>query len=140
MGMTLYVKRSKSFVHQEDDGGTRKFLAPAGSEPVNNVPFWVASTATFKNGVKDKSIVNLTPPHLMPGYKFPDAPAPVPDEPEEPRGPQPGQREGEKDDPIPAEVEDADEAEQAEVPKQPFGGQPMGAVTQGLQGSRGKKR
>jgi hypothetical protein len=108
--MTLYFKRAKCFV-QSDDNGTRKFLAQPGPSP-QPVPFWVASTATFERGVKDGSIVNLTPPAQMPGYVHPKADD-VADEPADVVGPQ---------DPA------GEEVEQKEVPQAPFGGQPMTPV------------
>lgn len=104
MPMTLYFKRAKCFV-QNDDNGSRKFLAQPGPHP-QPVPFWVASTQTFKQGIKDQSIVNLTPPEQMPGYK----PAPVAVEVE-----------------LQADAAD-DGLEQKEVPQAPFGGQPMTPV------------
>jgi hypothetical protein len=109
MPMTLYFKRAKNFV-QSDDAGTKKFLAQPGPTP-QNVPFWVAATPTFKQGIKDGSIVNLTPPEQMPGYK--PAPVAVIEE-EEPEAPD-----------APAAT---DEEEQTAVPQAPFGGQPMTPV------------
>lgn len=106
--MTLYFKRAKSFVTTtNNDHGEKKYLGIPGPTPAGNVPFWVAETTTFKLGIQDGSIINLTPPEQMPGYK----PAPV------------------------AVVEEAetvasdDAAEQTEVPKVPFGGQPMTPVS-----------
>lgn len=110
MPMTLYFKRAKAFVTpSENDRGTRKFLAQPGPHP-QPVPFWVADTETFKQGLKDGSIINLTPPAQMPGYKAPlvaetdplDEPSTAP------------------------EVED--DVEQTEVPTAPFGAQPMTPV------------
>lgn len=116
MPMTLYFKRAKSFV-QSDDNGTKKFLAQPSPNPETRVPFWVANTETFKRGIADKSIVNLTPPEHMPGYK----PAPVAVVADE-----------ESDNAADAQPADQfssdDEDEQAEAPKAPFGGQPMTPV------------
>lgn len=113
MPMTLYFKRAKSFVHAEESG-TKKFLAQPGPSP-QPVPFWVAKTATFKQGIKDGSIVNLTPPEQMPGYKpalvavvVEDEEVPVVEAPEAPS-------------------EDGDD-EQTELPQAPFGSQPMTPV------------
>lgn len=107
MPMTLYFKRAKAFVTQSDnDKGTRKFLAQPGPTP-QPVPFWVADTPTFKQSIKDGSIVNLTPPEQMPGYVYPKA-AIVEEEPV-------------------VEVlvvVDEDDIEQTEAPKAPFGSQP----------------
>ncbi len=116
MPMTLVFKRAKSFVHVASGphGGSKKFLAQAGPANPVPVPFWVAETATYKQGIKDGSIVNLTPPQLMPGYVYPEA-AP------EPVDAVPGTLGG-------AEAASADDVEQEEVPQAPFGGQPMTPV------------
>jgi len=104
--MSLHFKRAKSFTATVD-GGTRKFLAQPFSD-VQQVPFWVANTATFQQGIKDGSIVNLTPPELMLGYK---APKKADREPE----PEPE-----------AEATTEEEHEPVQVaPKVPFGGQPL---------------
>ena len=104
--MSLHFKRAKSFTATVD-GGTRKFLAQPGFV-AQQVPFWVAGTATFQQGIKDGSIVNLTPPALMPGYK---APKKADHEPE----PEPEAE---------ATTEEATEPVQV-APKVPFGGQPL---------------
>jgi hypothetical protein len=104
MPMTLYFKRAKCFINDEE--GTKKFLAQPGPSP-QPVPFWVASTATFKQGIKDGSIVNLTPPDQMPGYKHPK-----PEAAEE----------------VAAEEKLEEDVEQTEVPQAPFGSQPMTPV------------
>lgn len=115
MPMTLYFKRAKAFVLQDADSGTKKFLAQPGPSP-QPVPFWVANTATFKQGIKDGSIVNLTPPEQMPGYRYPK------------------QTEAAEAEEASTEItQDTAEApepdvEQTEVPKPEFGGQPMTPV------------
>ena len=102
MAMSLHFKRAKSFVAVVD-GGTRKFLAQPGYV-AQTVPGWVADTETFKRGVEDGSIVNLTPPALMPGYKAPKAePAPEPSAEE-----------------VAMDAAEPD-VEQTEMPKAPFG-------------------
>ena len=108
--MSLHFKRAKSFTATVD-GGTRKFLAQPGFV-AQQVPFWVADTATFRQGIKDGSIVNLTPPALMPGYK---APKKADHEPE----PEP-----EAEATTEATTEEEPEPMQA-APKVPFGGQPL---------------
>ncbi len=122
MPMTLYFKRAKSFVRPSDnDSGEKKFLGMPGPSP-QPVPFWVADTPTFKQGIKDGSIVNLTPPEQMPGYKPKSAPVVEEEVVEE----APPVREMTE-----AELMDAAEAtaEQAEAPQAPFGGQPMTPVS-----------
>lgn len=115
MAMTLYCKRAKCFV-QSDEAGTKKFLLQAGPSP-QPVPNWVADTPTFKQGVKDGSIVNLTPPHLMPGYKVPVV-EPV------------AEAAKETEEPVTTVAADEEaELEQKEVPQAPFGAQPMTPVT-----------
>lgn len=121
MPMTLYFKRAKSFVEFSDnDKGTRKFLAVPGPHP-QPVPFWVASTATFAQGVKDGSIINLTPPEQMPGYKHPKVAVPVVEE-----LPELAAETMETPNALDADEEDL---EQQEVPQAPFGAQPMTPVT-----------
>ena len=118
MPMTLWFKRAKSFVEpSENDRGTKKFLAQPGPSP-QPVPFWVANTPTFKMGIKDGSIVNLTPPEQMPGYK-----APKPADPEVDDTPTNDEAEATIDSEPEADVE------QTDVPQAPFGGQPMTPVT-----------
>jgi hypothetical protein len=104
--MSLHFKRAKSFTATVD-GGTRKFLAQLGFV-AQQVPFWVADTATFRQGIKDGSIVDLTPPALMPGYK---APKKADHEPE----PEPEAEATTEEEPEPEQV----------APKVPFGGQPL---------------
>jgi len=125
MPMTLYFKRAKNFV-QSDDNGTKKFLAQPGPTPTP-VPFWVADTPTFKQGIKDDSIVNLTPPDQMPGYKHPHHKA----EEERPKeeAPKPVEREKTANE-LADEAEEA-AAEQTELPKAQFGAQPMTPVQAG---------
>lgn len=113
MPMTLYFKRAKNFV-QSDENGTKKFLAQPSPNPEARVPFWVASTPTFLQGIKDGSIVNLTPPEQMPGYK--PARVAVDEEP---------------DDDVQAVDTSDDDAEQKDIPAAPFGGQPMTPVVPG---------
>jgi hypothetical protein len=114
MPMNLVFTRSKSFVDSSE--GTKKFLAQANPGAAIAVPFWVAMTDTFKYGIKDGSIVNLTPPHLMPGYK---TPKPAPETLEE--------MEDEAETSEPVLVEEAEQT-QTEAPKAPFGAQPMTPV------------
>ncbi len=114
MPMTLYFKRAKAFVLPgADKQGTKKFLAQPGPSP-QPVPFWVSKTATFEHGIADGSIVNLTPPHLMPGYAPNEAPVVV-------------------DEDVPLSVEaaatlDEEDVEQETLPRAAFGAQPMTPV------------
>lgn len=113
MPLTLVFKRAKNFVLAGDgDKGTRQFLAQAGPANPIQVPFWVAETSTFEHGIKDGSIVNLTPPAQMPGYKVAVDP--------------------EADPEVDAADVDEDEVIQTEVPQAEFGGQPMTPVAPAL--------
>jgi hypothetical protein len=105
--MSLHFKRAKSF-HATVDGGTRKFLAQPGFV-AQQVPFWVADTTTFQQGIKDGSIVNLTPSALMPGYEAPKKSKKA--EPEE--------------EPVETAEAPVEEAPEQVAPKAPFGGQPL---------------
>jgi hypothetical protein len=140
MPMTLYIKRAKSFVQDPtNDRGTKKFLAQPGPTP-QPVPFWVAETETFRRGILDESIINLTPPHLMPGYKHPTAEE-LKEELKE------VEVEEKPKEPIKTEEEDPEaQYEQSQPPKAEFGAQPMtpvqgapkvGGITPGA-GKRGK--
>ena len=112
--MTLHVSRAKCFVHQTGDSGTRKHLMQPAPKP-QHAPMWVAETPTFKQGIKDGSIVNLTPPHLMPGYKPEEVEVEV--DPEPVKAAEPA-----------VEAEPDEEVVQDKVPEGPFGAQPMTPV------------
>ena len=110
MPMQLYFKRAKCFVHADE--GTKKFLAQPGPS-AQPVPFWVAETETFKRGITDGSIVNLTPPDQMArGTAKKAVPVEKPAE------------------PVPDDADDngEEDVEQDELPQAPFGGQPMTPV------------
>ena len=60
----MYFKRAKIFLEQTDKGEQR-FIASVGG-PVQ-VPNWVCKTLGYKYGIKDGSIVDVTPPkHVAP--------------------------------------------------------------------------
>lgn len=59
MSIKIHVLRSKLFLKQDSDRG-RRFMAPANTVVV--APDWVAGTLDYKMGLKDGSIVDLTPP------------------------------------------------------------------------------
>jgi hypothetical protein len=115
MAMSLHFKKAKAFVATVD-GGTRKFLAQPGFV-AQTVPDWVADTATFRQGIKDGSIVNLTPPQLMPGYKVPK---------DEPAAEVEGDHDETKKNEDPDGPDDTGKGEeQSKAPEVPFGGQPL---------------
>ena len=60
----MYFKRAKIFLEQTDKGEQR-FIASVGG-PVQ-VPNWVCKTLGYRYGIKDGSIVDVTPPkHVAP--------------------------------------------------------------------------
>jgi hypothetical protein len=120
--MSLHFKKAKAFVATVD-GGTRKFLAQPGFI-AQTVPDWVADTATFRQGLKDGSIVNLTPPQLMPGYRAPKS-EPVAEEPDGPDDTGKGGGQKAEDPDGPDDAGKGDSEEQAKAPEVPFGGQPL---------------
>lgn len=123
MPMTLWFKRAKNFVMPSgNDHGEKKFVAMPGPNPTP-VPFWVSETKTFTDGIKDGSIVNLTPPHLMPGYKAPSVVEEASVE-EQPIESVKEMTEAEKMDAVEALAEQGKDG----LPQPVFGGQPMTPV------------
>lgn len=59
--LQLYLTRSKIFI-TEVDGAERRFTATrcANGKPIA-APDWVRNTPTYKYGVRDESIMDLTP-------------------------------------------------------------------------------
>jgi len=135
MAMQLHFKRAKSFVAVVD-GGTRKFLAQPAMI-AQTVPNWVADTETFKLGVKDGSIVNLTPPHLMPGYKAPPAAEEKAEEDADPSGPDDT---GEGGGPKTSGSTATEDVEQTEAPQAPFGIQDSNKIAKGVGSVRASTR
>jgi len=60
--LTLWCKKAKIFIEHDGDR-ERKFVAEAANHPVQ-APEWVKKNLGYKMGVKDGSIVDLTPPKL----------------------------------------------------------------------------
>jgi hypothetical protein len=60
--LECYFKRAKIFL-LNDENGERRYTASvnANGTTTRNVPDWVRDTPTFKMGLKDLSIINLTP-------------------------------------------------------------------------------
>jgi hypothetical protein len=79
----LYFTRAKIFlIPGDDENGERRFTAqPSAGKPVP-APDWVRETATYKFGIKDRSIVDLTPPKRS--RKVEPEEAPIIDPPVEP--------------------------------------------------------
>ena len=78
--LECYFKRAKIFL-LNDENGERRYTASvnANGTTTRDVPDWVRDTPTFKMGLKDRSIINLT--SVEPVAE--EAPAPVEEE-EEP--------------------------------------------------------
>ena len=151
--MTLYFKHAKCFVAPSDDAGngTRKYLGQAGPTPTPNVPFWVADTDTFKRGIKDGTIIQLTPTVQMEAYERvkkaklaaalaepAKAEEKAPEEPVREQTPEEAEEQVKKE----LEAEDnPDPAKTTEAPATPFGGQPLTPVQPGPKlGMQGKRR
>jgi hypothetical protein len=61
MPLNLYVKRAKSFLLNTEDG-ERALTLYAGNTGPQPAPDWIKQTMTYKLGVKDGSIIDLTVP------------------------------------------------------------------------------
>ena len=70
--LTLHFKRSKLFM-LSGDKGTKRFITGPTRDGSVQVPAWVTETQTYQMGIKDGSIVNLTPP--APTIIYRDAPS-----------------------------------------------------------------
>ena len=64
--LQLYFKRAKSFLLNTEAGELAFNATISGNGPVP-VPDWVKETLTYKHGVRDKSIIDLTPPTAKAG-------------------------------------------------------------------------
>jgi hypothetical protein len=77
--MYIYVTRTKLFLHNlfVKPNSTRpvRFFAPRSPQRIE-APDWIKETDTYKMGIKDGSIVDLTP--AAPAPAKPAAPAPKP--------------------------------------------------------------
>jgi hypothetical protein len=69
----LYFKRAKIFLHSTPAGESLRFATGVTGGPIK-VPDWVRETETFKRGVADESIIDLTPPGQR-GPRKPKEPA-----------------------------------------------------------------
>lgn len=61
--LQLYVKRNKIFISVES-GAEQRFITPQLNNPFT-APEWIADTLTFKQGIKDGSIIDLTPKAIV---------------------------------------------------------------------------
>lgn len=80
MALKLHCKRSKLFMRSTSEGRHERVTAVAGA--VTSVPDWVATTDGYKYGVKDGSIVDLTPPKQVVAASEPVAATKVTEAPE----------------------------------------------------------
>jgi hypothetical protein len=64
--LSLYFKRAKIFLHTSNTGHALRYNAIVSANGPVPVPDWVKETLTYKCGVKDSSIIDLTPPTLKP--------------------------------------------------------------------------
>ena len=64
--LNLYFKRAKIFLHTTDDRQALRYNAIISTNGPVPVPDWVKNTLTFRCGVKDSSVIDLTPPTIKP--------------------------------------------------------------------------
>ena len=60
MALSLYFKRAKTFI-KDDEPGTVLTVTVSGADGPKSCPDWVKKTTTYTNGIDDGSILNLTP-------------------------------------------------------------------------------
>ena len=61
MSLQLYVKRSKIFMAEQDGAEVRFVASVTANGQTLKAPDWIRHTATYQHGIKDGSIINLTP-------------------------------------------------------------------------------
>ena len=59
--MQIYVKRSKIFMAEQDGAEVRFVASVTANGQTLKAPDWIRHTATYQHGIKDESIINLTP-------------------------------------------------------------------------------
>jgi hypothetical protein len=69
MALQLYFKRAKIFLHTNPDGVSKRYYATISARGPVVTPSWLSETLTFKHGINDGSIVDLTPPKPLPRSK-----------------------------------------------------------------------
>lgn len=109
MALQLHCKRSKLFMRH--NGKTQEKVTCARGE-VTKVPDWVKDQPGYAAGIKDKSIVDLTPPKMVP------VPTPVIEEENSEVTPQSGEPE---DTPTPVDDGDGgDDSQPSDEEKKPI--------------------
>ena len=73
--LNLYFKRAKIFLHTTKEGHALRYNAIVSASGPVPVPNWVKETLTYKCGVKDKSILDLSPVAHKPAQAEIDAEA-----------------------------------------------------------------
>jgi len=73
--LNLYFKRAKIFLHTTKEGHALRYNAIVSASGPVPVPSWVKETLTYKCGVKDKSILDLSPVAHKPAQAEIDAEA-----------------------------------------------------------------
>ena len=64
--LNLYFKRAKIFLHTTEDGQALRYNAIISTNGPVAVPDWVKETLTYRCGLKDSSVIDLTPPTIKP--------------------------------------------------------------------------
>jgi hypothetical protein len=109
MTLQLHCKRSKIFI--KPDGDSHKSVKCARGE-TTPVPDWVKNDPGYANGIKDGSIIDLTPP--APAKPTPSKPKDVEPEPE----PEPAPEEEGDEEKVPTDdAPPAPPAKKSNVPK-----------------------
>jgi hypothetical protein len=68
--LQLYFKRAKLFL-SDHEGKSRRFVGPRSDHAIP-VPDWVKDTPGYKYGIKDGSIIDLTPPKPLAAVTVPE--------------------------------------------------------------------
>ncbi len=118
MALRIHCSRSKIFMapgSTADRHGARKFMIAAGQTVA--APSWLRETSTYKDGVKDGSVLDLTPP-TAPVAAAATTAAPAAPEPEpEPAAPVAETAPAEELSPEEAEDRALEEANAAKLPQ-----------------------
>ena len=88
--MQLFFKRAKIFLYTSPKGESMRYVGTVNAAGTTDarVPDWVRETETYRAGIADKSIIDLTPPptrrHKAAPITVEEAPVTVPATEEEP--------------------------------------------------------
>ena len=67
--LNLYFKHAKIFLHTTEAGQALRYNAIVSASGPVPVPDWVKQTLTYQCGIKDQSVIDLTPPTAKPRSK-----------------------------------------------------------------------